>query len=122
MSNPHHEKTNHEWTLEWIKEFLIFESELKKLRAMVKDCVLDDKQSIKRELKRMKYLDVKLRYNIRLHELKLVSFIHDNPSLSMEHKAEYKDHKELEHSRSAEMIDPSMLSDFIQTLACYLVN
>ena len=88
-------KTTHEWTLEWIREFLTFESQLMDLKSNLKN-IEEDVEELESELERLEYLDNKLRYNIRLHELGLTRFMKDYQVSELDKKVEYKDHKELE--------------------------
>lgn len=87
------EKSIHDWTMEWIQKFLSFEAQLKMMRGKVKSLKMN--KNLLDELDELQYLDLKLRYNIRLHEMNLTRFIKldDQAKIS---KAEYKDHKELE--------------------------
>ena len=89
-------KSNHDWTVEWIKKFLTFESQLPKLREKARH--LKESESLLNEVDKLHYLDLKLRYNIRLHEIGLTKFILEEPDRPVDEKAEYKDHHELEEA------------------------
>lgn len=88
-------KTVHEWTLKWIREFLTFESQLMDLSAKLKQ-IDQDVSDLEIELEKLQYLDNKMRYNIRLHELGLTQYMVEDDSEDVDKKVEYKDHKELE--------------------------
>ena len=86
-------KSNHDWTIEWIKKFISFENELLQLKRQIKK--IENNLTFLNELEELQYLDMKLRYNIRLHEMNLTKFI-ALYAANLEDKPEYKDHTELE--------------------------